>query len=72
VPNFEAEYLEQGFHQKKINGDLELEITPLMSFKHLKMLNSASECLKITLNVLNVINYYIFKTRRKKFPKNSS
>jgi hypothetical protein len=29
-----------------------VEITPLMSFRHLKMLNSASKCLKITFKVI--------------------
>jgi hypothetical protein len=29
-----------------------VEITPLMRFKHLKMLNSASKCRKITLKVI--------------------
>jgi hypothetical protein len=33
-----------------------VEITPLMSFKHLNMLNSASKCLKITLKVIHFQN----------------
>jgi hypothetical protein len=55
----------QGFHQKKICGRglktktlLKVEITPLMSFKHLKMLNSAS---KWHLNLLNFQNQKMSK-----------
>jgi hypothetical protein len=46
-----------------------VEITPLMSFKHLKMLNSASKCLKIKwqLKLLNFRNQ-----KEKNSPKNSS
>jgi hypothetical protein len=44
-----------------------VEINPLMSFKHLRMLNSASKCFKITLKVIK-----IFKTRKNISPKNSS
>jgi hypothetical protein len=40
-----------------------VEITPLMSFKHPKMLNSASICLKITLKVIK------FSKPEKQFPK---
>jgi hypothetical protein len=53
-------YLKQG----AINMGEILEIIPLMSFKHLKMLNSASKCLKITLKVIK------FSKPEKKFPKN--
>jgi hypothetical protein len=45
-----------------------VEITPLMSFKHLKMLNSASKCLKIPLKfIVKVIKF--FKTRKKNSQK---
>jgi hypothetical protein len=40
--------------EKALRGDKKIfkkkvEIAPLMSFKHLRMLNSASKCLNITL-----------------------
>jgi hypothetical protein len=41
-----------------------VEITPLMSFKHLKMLNSVSKCLKITLKFIK-----FSKPEKKKIPK---
>jgi hypothetical protein len=55
-------------YQKKISGTKknkkQVEITPLMSFKHLKMFNSASKCLKITLRVIK------FSKPETKFKKN--
>jgi hypothetical protein len=39
---------------------------PLMSFRHLRMLNSASKCLKITLKVI-----FNFQNQKQNFPKNS-
>jgi hypothetical protein len=36
-----------------------VEITPLMNFKHPKMLNSASKCLKIPLKVKVIKNQVI-------------
>jgi hypothetical protein len=41
--------------------------TPLMSFKHLRMLNSASKCYKITLKVIKIC-----KTRKNISQKSSS
>jgi hypothetical protein len=52
--------LKKHFKKKK----KEVEITPLMSFKHLIMLNSASKCLKISL--VKVIK---FSKPDKIFPK---
>jgi hypothetical protein len=40
-----------------------VEITPLMSFMHLKMLNYASKCLKITLKIIK------FSKPEQRFPK---
>jgi hypothetical protein len=52
-------HLGRVFARKKLSGGLKKQTktfflsgnNPLMSFKHLKMLNSASKCLKIPLNV---------------------
>jgi hypothetical protein len=52
----------QGFRSKKISAEIKMFFfflnNPLMSFifKLLKMLNSASKCLKITLKVINPLN----------------
>jgi hypothetical protein len=37
-----------------------VEINPLMSFNHLRMLHSASKCLKIALKIIKM-----FKTQKK-------
>jgi hypothetical protein len=60
----------KGFHQKKIRGGLKknlffkVEITTLMSFKHLKMLNSASKCRKIPLQVIKFSKPEIFLSKK--------
>jgi hypothetical protein len=45
-----------------------VEITPLMSFKHLKMLNSASKCPKITLKVIKFSKPEEKNPKKIKFP----
>jgi hypothetical protein len=68
VPGFPPEKICGGTKKKqktKNNKFFEVEITPLMSFRHLKRLNSASKCLTITLKKL-----LTFQSQKQISPKN--